>query len=209
MTRRTEALQHQVELRTRAVARLTGPSAQPQIRADASTALGVLYELASSPSTAPNALALLHELQVHQVEVDLQDEELRRSRLELETALNRHAQLYDSAPAGYFTVDGDTVVSELNLTGAALLGYEPDYLRGRPLDSFLTPDSARDVKRMLERAVDGAADALADLQFRRQDGTALRAHASARRDPASARFLIALIESSRSQSTSPTCTVGE
>ena len=108
-------------------------------KTDASAALGVLYELASSPSTAPDALALLHELQVHQVEVDLQDEELRRSRVELETSLNRQVQLYDYAPIGFFTVDGNAVMRELNQTGASLLGFERDFLRGRSLDEF--PDS--------------------------------------------------------------------
>ena len=55
---------------------------------------------------------MLHELQVHQVEVDLQDEELRRSRLELETSLNRQVQLYDYAPVGYLTVDCKAVLRE-------------------------------------------------------------------------------------------------
>jgi len=201
MTRHMDALHKQAELRSQAIARLTGASAQPPVRADTSSALAVLYELASTPETAPNALALLHELQVHQVEVELQDEELRRSREELEAALNRQTQLYDQAPAGYFTVDRDTVVSELNLTGAGLLGVEPDYLRGRSLDSFLTPDSARELKRMLDSAAQsadhGAADAVADLEFRRQDGTARSARAAARRDPAGPRFLIVLVESFR------------
>jgi len=203
MTRPMDALHKQAELRSRAIARLTGASAQPRFRADASSALAVLYELASTPETAPNALALLHELQVHQVEVDLQDEELRRSRVELETALSRQTQLYDQAPAGYFTVDRDTVVSEVNLTGAGLLGVEPDYLRGRSLDSLLTPDSARELKRMLDSAAQsadsGGAHAVADLEFRRQDGKACSARAAARRDPASPRFLIVLIESLRPQ----------
>ncbi len=88
-------------LRSRAVAHLKGSEA----RLDGSPALRVLYDLASSPSTAPDALALLHELQVHQVEVDLQDEELRRSRAEMESSLNRQVQLYDYAPVGCFTLD--------------------------------------------------------------------------------------------------------
>lgn len=79
-------------LRSRATDRLTGNTAAPRVRADPSAALGVLYELASSPSTAPSALALLHELQVHQVEVDMQSEELRRSRAETETLLDRQVQ---------------------------------------------------------------------------------------------------------------------
>lgn len=194
MKRTMENLHHQAALRSRALARLTGPSAQPHMRTDPSTALGVLYELASSPATAPGALALLHELQVHQVEVDLQDEELRRSRAELESALSRQAQLYDYAPAAYFTVDRDTVVAELNLTGAELLGFDRDFLRDRALDGFLTADSAAVLRGMLARVAEGAASTVAELQLRGQDGATRPVHAAVRRDPAAAGFLIALIE---------------
>jgi PAS domain S-box-containing protein len=177
-------------LRSRAVAHLNGRDAQ----VDASTALGVLYQLASSPSTAPDALALLHELQVHQVEVDLQDEELRRSRAELETSLNRQVQLYDSAPVGYFTLDLDAVLRELNQTGAALLGLERDFLRGRSLDSFLTADGASILHAMLARLAEGAATEFADLALRSTpDGETRCMRASACLDPAGGGYLIGLI----------------
>jgi hypothetical protein len=58
---------------------------------DAGAAVRALYELASAPATAPNALALLHELQAHQVELDLQTEELHRMQAELEISLQRRA----------------------------------------------------------------------------------------------------------------------
>lgn len=181
-------------LRSRAVAHLTELSGQSRAPVDTSAALGVLYELASSPATAPRALALLHELQVHQVEVDLQDEELRQSRLELETALNRQVQLYDYAPVGCFAVDSGAVLRELNLTGASLLGFERDVLRGRLLDSFLTPDSVQTLHEMLGRMTLGAPAECADLQLRGQDGATRRVHASARLDPAGGGFLIAVSE---------------
>jgi PAS domain S-box-containing protein len=139
-------------LRSRAVEHLKGRDA-PVV--DAAAALGVLYDLASSPSTASDALVLLHELQVHQVEVDIQDEELRRSRAELETSLNRQVQLYDYAPVGYFTIDSNAVLRELNQTGAALLGLERDFLRGRSLESFLTVESASTLRAMLGRVAGG------------------------------------------------------
>ncbi len=180
------------ELRSRAVAHLKGPVAQAH--ADASAALSVLYELASSPSTAPDALALLHELQVHQVELDLQDEELRRARTELETSLNRQVQLYDYAPAGFFTVDDDTVLRELNLTGASLLGFERDFLRGRSLESFLTTEDAPTLRAMLARVTAGARSDCADLHLRpTQDGEARCMRTSVGLDPAGGGFLIAMI----------------
>ena len=177
-------------LRSRAVAHLKGSDAQ----LDASAALAVLYDLASSPSTAPDALSLLHELQVHQVEVDLQDEEMRQSRAELETSLNRHVQLYDYAPVGCFTVDFNTVLRELNQTGAALLGSERDLLCGRSLECFLTAEGASMLRAMLGRVAEGSLTEFGDLTLRSTpDGESRRVHASACVDPAGGGYLIGLI----------------
>jgi PAS domain-containing protein len=177
-------------LRSRAVAHLKGSEA----RLDGSPALRVLYDLASSPSTAPDALALLHELQVHQVEVDLQDEELRRSRAEMESSLNRQVQLYDYAPVGCFTLDFNSVLRELNLTGATLLGSERNFLRGRSLESFLTAEGASTLRAMQRRLAEGASAEFADLELQSMpDGEIRRMHASACLDPAGGGYLIGLI----------------
>lgn len=178
-------------LRLRALSRLTGRSDPPNGRGAAVAALAALHELASSPSTAPNALALLHELQVHQVELDLQEEELRRSRMELETTLNRQLQLYDRAPVGYFTVDRRTILHELNLSGAQLLGFERDFLLGRSLDSFLTPSSGRALDAMLAQLATGSRREVRELQLRGRDGASQTVVASADCDPAGGHFLVA------------------
>jgi hypothetical protein len=83
------------DLRSRAASRLTGLAATKGSTASAADALSVLHALASSPQTAADALTLLHELQVHQVELDLQAQELQESRAELESALRRQIELYD------------------------------------------------------------------------------------------------------------------
>ena len=185
---------HRSELRSRAVAHLKGLDAQVPARTNAADALGVRYDLASSPATAHNALALLHELQVHQVEVELQDEEMRRSRAELETSLARQVQLYDFAPVGYFTVDDRSVLRELNRTGASLLGCEPDAARGRQLESFLTPDGVSNLRALLRRVTESALAAWADLELRAaQDGQPRAMRASVCLDPAGGGFLIAMI----------------
>ncbi|MHB1541856.1 MAG: PAS domain-containing protein [Steroidobacteraceae bacterium] len=165
-------------------------------------ALRVLYEFASSPTTASKALALLHELQVHQVEVDLQEEELRRSRVELENALNRQIQLYDYAPVGHFVVDGNAALLELNRTGATLLGSEPDSLRGQSLEGFLTPEAVPSLRAMLARVAEGAATAFADLRLQSApDGDPRCVHASACRDPDGGGFLVGVIAMSQMKAT--------
>jgi PAS domain-containing protein len=65
---------------------------------------------------------LVEELQINQVELDMQNEELRRSHAETEAALVRYADLYDSDPIGYFTFDPQGLILEMNLTGVRLLG---------------------------------------------------------------------------------------
>src|SRR5512141_1632301 len=67
---------------------------------------------------------LNHELQVHQIELEMQNEELRRVRDELEVSLARSTELYDFAPVGYATLDGKSTILEINLAGAAMLGKE-------------------------------------------------------------------------------------
>jgi len=65
---------------------------------------------------------LLHELQVHQIELEMQNEELRQANEIAEEALRKYTLLYDFAPMGYFTLDSDGSICELNFTGAEILG---------------------------------------------------------------------------------------
>ena len=65
---------------------------------------------------------LLHELQVHQIELEMQNEELVQANETAETALRKYTMLYDFAPMGYFTLDSEGTITDLNFTGADLLG---------------------------------------------------------------------------------------
>jgi PAS domain S-box-containing protein len=181
------------ELRSRAVERLSRPGAAEGTRVNALAALSVLHEMSLSPATAPDALALMHELQVHQVELDLQEDELRRSRAEVEAALARSNQLYDSAPVGLFTIERNTALVELNQAGARLLGGEPETLLGRPLAGFLTPSGGDALHTLLTRVADGQAAPACTLELARPDGAPLRVFATVSADPAGPRFLMALL----------------
>lgn len=185
---------NQADLRLRALQRLTGTTGTHDTRLNASTAFRVLHDLASSPSTGAAALALLHELQVYQVELDLQDEELRLSRAELEATLIRQTQLYDFSPAAYFTIDRSTALRELNLAAASMLGSQRDQLLGRALESFLVPQSAGALHAMLAGVNDGAASEVDALQLLARRGPPRRVHASVNRDPDGRHFLVAFID---------------
>jgi len=115
-------------------------------------ALTLLHSLASNPTTAGDALKLLHELQVHQVELDLQHDHLEEHRRDLERLTDHYAELYDFAPFGYFTVDSTGHIIEGNPAAARLVGAERDDLAGRSIDSLVTPESSPALRAMLKQA---------------------------------------------------------
>jgi PAS domain S-box-containing protein/putative nucleotidyltransferase with HDIG domain len=83
---------------------------------------------------------LLHELRVHQIELEIQNEELRRAQGELEASRARYFDLYDLAPVGYFTVSEQGLILEANLTAAGLLGVARGALVRQPLTRFILPE---------------------------------------------------------------------
>ncbi len=76
---------------------------------------------AAGEEKEPDLKKLLHELQVHQIELEMQNEELRQAYVTTETALKKYTMLFDLAPVGYFSLDHDGSITELNFTGADIL----------------------------------------------------------------------------------------
>jgi PAS domain-containing protein len=188
-----------VDLRTRAVSRLSG-HAKAVAQESAVAAFGVLHELAASPATAADALALLHELQVHQVEVELQAEELRASRAEQESSLRRQIQLYDAMPVGCFTIDPVGTMHELNLRGAALLESTRDALVGQSLYGFVTRESAQLLRSQLSQAGVAHGAQPCSLQLNRRTGDPQVVHAAVNTDPAGNTFLVTLMDAGQARS---------
>jgi len=88
-----------------------------------------------------DALSLIHELQVHQIELEMQNEELRRAQKEVEESRDRYSDLYDFAPVGYFSFDKNGLIIEVNLTGAKKLGVERNFLIKKPFSLFISQGS--------------------------------------------------------------------
>lgn len=180
------------ELRLQATSCLTGAAATKGSTERAVDALTVLHALASSPETASDALTLLHELQVHQVEVDLQAQELLDARAELESALRRQVELHDFQPVGCFSIDARTVVHELNRTGADMLGTTRVMALGLALDTWVGVEGASRIRAALTSVAAGKPRASCRLTLRPAGGPECPVVASIGNDPAANRYLLTL-----------------
>jgi PAS domain-containing protein len=80
---------------------------------------------------------LLHELRVHQIELEMQNAELRRLQKDLDISQHRYFFLYDLAPVGYLTISEQGLIQEANLAAATILGAAKDALLRKPITQFI------------------------------------------------------------------------
>ncbi len=123
------------------------PRAEQRIREQSARERGGL----DSP---PDAAKLFYELQVHKIELEMQNDELLRSRTEVETLLARYSELYDFAPVGYFTLDRQGTIRQANLTGARLLGAPRSDVVDRRFGMFIAPADTRAFNALLAKALE-------------------------------------------------------
>ncbi len=132
----------------------------------------LIRESARKVSMLPEADAhqLVHELQVHQVELEMQNEELRRVHLELEGARDRFSALYDFAPLGYLTLDADGTIREANLTAATLLGIDREDLKRKKFSQFVVAKDQDVFYHHRQKADASGVKETCQLSMRRSDG---------------------------------------
>jgi PAS domain S-box-containing protein len=109
--------------------------------------------------------ALIHDLRVHQVELELQNRELRETQVALEASRARFEELYDFAPVAYFTFDAAGTVTEVNLTGATMVGRERARLIGLPFLSLVNMADASAFWKHLERCERECRAAVSEMRF--------------------------------------------
>jgi PAS domain S-box-containing protein len=109
----------------------------------------------SQAQTDEDRERLVHELQVHQIELEMQNEKLRETRAKLEVLLAQAADLYDFAPIGYFSLAGDGTIINVNLTGARLVGIERARLLDRHFTSLVSEADRSVFKAFLEKTFAG------------------------------------------------------
>jgi len=124
---------------------------------------------------------LLHELQVHQVELEMQNEALRKAQMELEAMRDRYVDLYDFAPVGYIALNSNGMIDEINLTATALLGMErKDVLHRRFTSLVMAEDQSRWMTHFLNvNELDSKGSV--ELSVQRGDGTVFQARLDSRR----------------------------
>jgi len=128
------------EMRRRAEARLRGRYEKPgRARPDADTE------------------RLIHELEVHQIELEMQNEELEKARREVESGLEKYSELYNFAPVGYLSLDHEGMIREANLTAAGLLGTERSRLLQQRLGFFIAPADRPTFTAFVTRVFQGKA----------------------------------------------------
>jgi PAS domain S-box-containing protein len=143
---------------------------QPDLRQQAEALLWRLPKNTANLSAA-DLEQLLHELRIYQVELDLQNEELRGNQGEHQIARDKYTELYDFAPVGYLTLDRQGTILEANLTAATQLGVVRSALVGTPLSRFVARDD-QDVLYLHRRHVmEQEPPHLCDLHMQRADGT--------------------------------------
>jgi hypothetical protein len=111
---------------------------------------------------------LLHELEVHQIELEMQNEELRQARAEreeMEALLGKYSDLYDFAPVGYFNLDQGGIIRAVNLTGAGFLGIARSLLIGRRLDIFISDETRPVFHDFLDKVFESETKATCEVAF--------------------------------------------
>jgi PAS domain S-box-containing protein len=113
---------------------------------------------------------LFHELQTHQIELELQNEELRRVQEELSLALDKYTDLYDLAPVGYLTLSPKGIIKRANLSFASMLQRERGTLAGRPLSAFVHADDQDIFYQTQRKLAEGMERQTMELQLRTSTG---------------------------------------
>ena len=113
---------------------------------------------------------LIHELQVHQIELKMQNDELRRIQGALERTRDKYSHLYDFAPVGYFTMSEKGIIEEVNLTGAAMIGIERSALIGKPFTRLVLRDDQDIFYKHRERLLETETSQSCELRLINKDG---------------------------------------
>ena len=131
------------------------------------------------PEADADTQRLVHELEVHQIELEMQNEELAQSRADVEALLRLYTDLYDFAPVGYFTLARDGTIRQVNLAGARLLGEEVGKLIQRRFGVFVSVESRPAFNAFLEKVFTSGSKEACEIALFKDASDPLSAHIEA------------------------------
>lgn len=143
-----------------------------------SEAEGMLLNLSPDELKAQPNEILLHELMVHKVELEMQNEELRKTLLAMEEARDRYWHLYEFSPIGYITVSRETMISEINLTGSSMLAVNRSKILNRQFQNFVAPQAQDRWHRLFMGMMNNTENEKQafDLEMQHEDGSLFYGH---------------------------------
>lgn len=103
------------------------------------------------PKSTAEWQRVLHELSVHQIELEMQNEQLQQSYDDIQKEQRRYADLYDFAPVGYLTLTADSTITEVNLTAARILSIDRSRLNGARFGTLIVPEDRLVFNSMMKR----------------------------------------------------------
>jgi PAS domain S-box-containing protein len=116
------------------------------------------------------AAEVIHELDVHRVELEMQNEELRRSHVDVEESQRKYAELYEFAPIGFCSLDRKGQIQQVNLASAQMLRTEKRYLRTRSFRSFVSPGFRDEFDQFFHKTFQPGHRESCESQLMRHDG---------------------------------------
>jgi PAS domain S-box-containing protein len=141
------------ELRKRAEGKLKSQITKPRVISDKET------------------LKLIHELQVHQIELEMQNDELRKAQSELEESRTKYSDLYDFAPVGYFTFDKHGLILGANLTAAKELGIERGGLINKPFRTYIVTEDRKLFDSHMQKVYKSDDRQTCEIRLKRKNGS--------------------------------------
>jgi PAS domain S-box-containing protein len=155
------------------------PQAGPALRKRAEELTRTMSSTALSAQTPEEIQWVLHELRVHQIELEMQNEELRAAQAQIEAGRARYFDLYDLAPVGYCTLSEKGLILEANLPAATLLGTARGALIKQPLSRFILTEDQAIYYLHRKQIFETGAPQECDLRLVKPDGALFWAHLTA------------------------------
>ena len=173
---------------------LPAPKGSAELRRLAEARLQKSSPTRNRRETEADLQRIRHELEVHQIELEIQNEELQQAQRETDSALGKYADLYDFAPIGYFTLTAEGNILGVNLTGARLVGIERARLLRRRFGHLVATTDVAKFNDFLRRAFESETVESCELALRRESSAPLHLRIEAVVSPSGTECRVVVID---------------